>query len=318
MAMERRVQVLEQPKPGALALSSSDSPLAFVEQPNRWVRLTLHDKPIWQYNYGTGAPPNASEINATSGFLHPVWNPKGAIVTDWGPPDHHHHRGIFFAWVNNRWGDLQPDFWNLFKGTGRTRFDAFERLELHHDKAVLIARHIWQAKKGEDWAPVVSERWTLVTEAPKETDPKHWSFDLTTELVNISATPLLVERYHYGGIAYRGARAWVDKSRMEVLTSEGKTRADGNETEARWVMQSGFVDGQWAGLTVMDHPSNFRFPNRLRVNPSIPYVGFVPPQKGGFVMEPNKPLSFRFRFIVHSQRPTPQVLDGLWQAFAQK
>lgn len=316
MTLGQGSKVLDQPKLGALSLSSADSPFAFVEETGRWVRLTLRNKPVWQYNYGVATPPNASEINATSGFLHPVWNPAGVVVTDWGPPDHYHHRGIFFAWVNNRWGDLQPDFWNLYKGTGRTRFEAFERLELHPEKAVIITRHIWHAKKGDEWVPVVRERWTLITYAPKEAEPKDWAFDLTTEVVNITDIPLSGERYHYGGIAYRGARVWVDKSKMEVLTSEGKTRADGNEAEARWVLQCGVVDGQWAGVTIMDYPTNFRFPNRLRVNPSIPYVGFIPSQKGSFVMEQNKPLSFRFRFIVHTERPQPSKLDELWQEFA--
>jgi len=130
MALGQEALVRERPQQGQLSLSSPLSPFAFVEEVGKWVRLTFKGRPVWQYNYGVAAPPGAGELNATSGFLHPVWSPNGAIVTDWGPQDHYHHRGIFFAWTKTKWGKLAPDFWNLFAGSGRTRFEAFERLEL--------------------------------------------------------------------------------------------------------------------------------------------------------------------------------------------
>ncbi len=313
----QEVLVRERPQQGQLSLSSPLSPFAFVEDVGKSVRLTFKGKPVWQYNYGVAAPPNAGELNATSGFLHPVWAPNGAIVTDWGPQDHYHHRGIFFAWVKTKWGELAPDFWNLFAGSGRTRFEAFERLEIHFDKAVMVVRHVWHARKSDEWVPVVTERWTVVTYALESDEPEHWAFDLTTELVNITDLPLEIEEYRYGGLGYRGAREWLDKSKREVLTSEGKTLADADATDARWVLQGGLVSGQWAGLTLMDHPSNFAFPCRLRVAEGFPYVGFAPMRKTSFVMRPNEPMRFQFRIIVHSKKPTAQQLDELWRKFSE-
>lgn len=110
MALGQEALVQEKPQQGQLSLSSPSSPFSFVEEHGKRVRLTFKGKPIWQYNYGVAAPLGAGELNATSGFLHPVWSPNGVIVTDWGPQDHYHHRGIFFAWVKTRWGKLAPDF----------------------------------------------------------------------------------------------------------------------------------------------------------------------------------------------------------------
>jgi hypothetical protein len=191
-------------------------------------------------------------------------------------------------------------------------------LELLPDKAILIVRHRWEARKGEDWVPVVRERWTIVTYAPEGNEPAHWVFDLTTELVNITETPLVMEEYRYGGLGCRGNRAWMDARLYEVLNSEGKTRADADGVPARWVLMGGQVGEQWAGITQMDHPANLHFPNAPRLTPGVPFVGFAPPRKGEFVMAPHQSLVFRFRFVVHSVKPAPQELESLWQRFAQQ
>lgn len=97
----------------------------------------------------------------------------------------------------------------------------------------MVVRHVWHAKKGDEWTTVFEERWTIVTYAPKSDEPDHWIFDLTTELVNITDEPLEIEQYRYGGLGYRGARSWLDKTKREVLTSDGKTLADADATDAR-------------------------------------------------------------------------------------
>ncbi|MCS7264488.1 MAG: PmoA family protein [Armatimonadetes bacterium] len=309
--------VRERPREGRLSLSSPKSAFEFVEEKGKWVRLIFKGKLVWQYNYGVAAPVGAGELNATSGFLHPVWSPNGSIVTDWGAQDHYHHRGIFFAWVKTKWGDLAPDFWNLFAGSGRTRFEQFERLELQPDKAIVIASHVWHAKKGDQWLPVIGERWTITTYEPQSEQPDFWTFDLETELVNITDLTLEIEEYRYGGLGYRGSRDWMDKSKREVLTSEGKTLSDADATDARWVLQGGIVGEKWSGLTIMDHPKNLGFPNRLRVADNFPYVGFAPMRKMSFAMKPNEPMKFRFRFLVHAVKPTKEQIERLWHQFSK-
>src|SRR5688500_8889791 len=43
-------------------------------------------------------------------YFHPVTTPKGVVVTEVGPSDHPHHRGIFLAWVEMH-GRHDADFW---------------------------------------------------------------------------------------------------------------------------------------------------------------------------------------------------------------
>lgn len=43
-------------------------------------------------------------------------------------------------------------------------------------------------------------------------------------------------QHHYGGMAFRGIDDWFSENvLLDILTNEGKTRADGNGTESRWV-----------------------------------------------------------------------------------
>src|SRR5205823_4985689 len=87
--------------------------------------------------------------------------------------------------------------------------------------------------------PVLNEVWTVR------------AYNLaTTHVVDFESrqscagdTPLKVNKYHYGGLGMRGNRAWFDgqvkgndppdparSGRSDFLTSEGKTRKDGNHT----------------------------------------------------------------------------------------
>src|SRR5690606_24241429 len=74
-----------------------------------------------------------------------------------------------------------------------------------------------------------------------------------------SSSPLQINEYHYGGLAFRGCEAW-SKEGCECLTREGRQRIDGNQTRPGWVAMFGKIDGQMTGVLVMDHPQNFRHP----------------------------------------------------------
>ena len=73
-----------------------------------------------------------------------------------------------------------------------------------------------------------------------------------------------VNRYHYGGMAFRGLRSWFDDQSVALVTSEGKDQKTGNESRPKWVRMSGPVESDagpnegLATLLVMGHPDNFR------------------------------------------------------------
>ena len=62
------------------------------------VELVENGAPVFVYNHGMMLKPGAPRAYARSCYLHPVYAPNGAVVTDDFPRDHYHHRGISWMW----------------------------------------------------------------------------------------------------------------------------------------------------------------------------------------------------------------------------
>jgi hypothetical protein len=79
----------------------------------------------------------------------------------------------------------------------------------------------------------------------------------------------------------------------------------------------GAVDGKQAGIAIMTHPSNFRFPEPLRIHPTMPYMVYTPQFLGSFEIQPGKPHQSRYRFVVHDGELSAEVLERLWRDYTE-
>ena len=70
-----------------------------------------------------------------------------------------------------------------------------------------------------------------------------------------------------------------------------------------------------AGVTIMDHPDNFCFPQPVRLHPYMPYFCFAPAVLGSFDIEAGKPHVSRYRFCVHDGKVEPGVIERLWHDY---
>ncbi|HEY2156901.1 MAG TPA: PmoA family protein [Isosphaeraceae bacterium] len=294
------------------------------------VRLILDGRPALTYHVAVLQPPKGIDaVFARSGFIHPLATRSGLVVTDDFPPEHAHQHGLFFAWVNTSFRGKPTDFWNQAKRTGNVRRDESRRLPVASAGRVFAEfsdslRHDALDASGAA-TRVLDETWTV-----RAYDvPGLVMIDLESRQSCAGPEPLALNKYHYGGLGIRGNRAWGDPSakgenlpnparsgQSNFLTSEGKTRADGNHTRPRWVDLHGNVDGRPCGVAILGHPSNFRFPQPVRLHPNMPYFCFAPMVLGEFEIEPGKPYVSRYRIVVHDGPPDPKLLDRLWDDFA--
>ena len=76
------------PQVGAL------SPFAFREVGATGLELSENGKPVFVYNHGMILAKGFPETMRRSSYLHPVYAPDGAVLTDDFNADHPHHRGI--------------------------------------------------------------------------------------------------------------------------------------------------------------------------------------------------------------------------------
>ena len=280
--------------------------------------LTHSGRPVLQYNAVTVAQPEGvDDAHARNAYIHPLWSPRGQVLTDDFPADHYHQRGVFLAWTKTELGDLHPDFWNLGSETGRVVLKELVDRSADAKGARLVVDHEWQARDGEAWAPALLERWTVVVNPLRGAHVSPWVIDLTSEQRCADERALVLPEYRYGGMSVRGNGEWIpDPKVVRVVTSEGSDRAEANASSARWCFMGGPLDGAFAGVTLMDHPDNPRFPNVLRVHPRVPYFGFMLPASGSYTLEPGRTYTFRYRLLAHPCAPTAAEINRCSELFA--
>ena len=163
----------------------------------------------------------------------------------------------------------------------------------------------------------MNETWDVTVLRGGAGSRPYWSIDLVSTQEAASASPLALPEYHYGGLGFRGRREWDGKDKAYFLTSEGKDRGHGDGTRARWAHVSGMVDGMRTGIAILDHPSNFRAPQPVRIHPTEPFFCYAPSKLGRWEIQPGTPYVSRYRFIVEDGPPDAAEVERLWNDYAQ-
>jgi hypothetical protein len=277
------------------------------------VTLSTGAVPLVRYNHGVVPqfPDKASPFDRAC-YFHPLWSPSGEMLTGDYNPDHAHHRGLWFAWVKAQAGDIKANFWEIQRGQGKTRnvgltgkmfgnvFVGFTaKNESSSGGTVLLDEtvrcRLYKCNQGETAVFDVT-----ITQAARDKD-------------------VTLGKIHYGGLGLRGRDEWDGKQNTQnvaVLTSEGKVRKDSNATNARWFDYTGSLpkDG-WGGVLVIDHPSNPRYPNRLRIHPTMCFGSSILVQTGDYTVRKGEPLVRRYRFVLHDGKPDAEMAERFARDF---
>ena len=285
---------------------------------NDRLTITASGRKALTFQGGPGELPNASikPVFRQGGYIHPVFTPSGRIVTDDYPPDHFHHHGIWFAWTKTEFQGRHPDFWNVGDGTGRVEFVALDQSWSGPVHAGFKSRNRSVDVSAPSPVTVLNEQWVVTVYNVGQGSKPFVMFDLVSTQDLATASPLILPEYRYGGLGFRGHRQWLAKDNCEFLTSEGKNRNNGHGTRARWCHIGGKIDGQPAGIAILDHPSNFRAPQAMRINPDQPFFCYSPSLTGDWKIEPGKSYVSRYRFVVYDGAVDRTELDRMWNDYA--
>ena len=303
---------------------------------NKQLLVKKGEREVLRYNYGViqQNKEKSGEYDRAS-YIHPVWTPTGKVITGDFSPEHIHQRGIFFAWRRVNFSDVEADFWSLGKEAGRKLPDdlgpsieigpVFAGLGIFNKGNVngrtymkeTCAIRVYALPEEDIWLfdiylrqmPVNPKRPqiipTEVTTATVIVDGKVKR--IQTEKVE-SGIYMEIEKELYGGMAYRGIGEWLSEDvSLDVLTSEGKTRLDANETQAQWIDYTGPLGDEWGGVVIFDHPINQRYPTPLRVHPQLPYFCYAFTQNEPYTVYDNAPLSLVYRFLIHTGHPNKEI-----------
>jgi lysophospholipase L1-like esterase len=315
-----KIEAATVPKPYQPKITHGDLQLEETE-----TTITIHHQSKLVLVYNKQSPPVPSGMNPLyhrSGFLHPVNSPLGKTITATFPKDHPHQHGIFSAWVKTTWNDREIDFWNLAGGTGRVLHQRV--VSTSTDKRnVCFEVDLIHRTEETPIVDILRERWK-VTAIP--TDGSYHAFDIDSVQHAQTDLPLILQEYHYGGIAVRGPIAWLSpdkKSKTDesgqscsIVNDLGSDRVKGNHEHAKWVCMTGETDSHPMSIAVLSHPNNFRAPQSARLHPSKPYFVFSPCVDGEFRIDRQHPYAARYRFLITDAAADQTWLNDQWNAWS--
>jgi hypothetical protein len=296
-------------------------------QDDKVLEISVGDAKVLQYHHAASpAPKGVAKVPDAklplydhSAFIHPLWSPKGNVLTDINPPDHLHHMGIWMPWTHTNYEGKMVDFWNVGDGTGTVRFSKF----LSTTTGAVYGG--WQSEqdhvalktsKGEQ--TILKEVWDVRVYnvgGPQ----KYWLVDFQSTQRCVAEQPLIQDEYRYGGLGFRATRQWKGPE-ADYLTSEGKNRADGNGTRARWCDSFGRIGDDWEGVTFFSNPKNFRHPEPMRLWPeptNYLFFNFCPSVAGPWEMKPGEDHVFRYRWYVHEGKSDVNEIERIWRDYAE-
>ena len=280
------------------------------------LRITVGDKTVLHYQAKKSELPrdDLEPIYRRGGYIHPVVTPGGTVITDDYPHNHKHHHGIWFPWTNTIFEGRKPDFWNMGNGTGTVEFTGLNGQWSGPVYAGFSSSHQFVDLIAKPSKVALTETWRGQVYA---TGQAYHLFELESVQRCAGGSKIQFPEYRYGGLGFRGHGQWDGVGNCFYLTANGESdRIKGHATRARWCHIGGRVDGKWGGIGVLCHPSNFRFPQPMRIHPSEPFFNFAPSQAGDWEIKPGQDYMSRYRFVVTDGRPDAELLERLWRDFA--
>lgn len=300
--------------------SASFSTVASIKE-NGSLTFRADGKNLLRYQFEKLTPPSGIDPSyARSGFIHPLWSPKGQVLTRVQPPDHYHHYGIWNPWTHVLYEGDTIDFWNLNKKEGTVRFAKFISVNEGpvFGEFSALHEHVVFRKDGSEKVALNEIQSVRIFRPSNEA---YFIVDVISELNCADSSPFKILEYRYAGLGWRATEKW-DRHNSEVITSEGKSRKDADGSTAKWCIVQGAIDDAYAGAVMMSAPSNYNHPEPLRVWPENQYergdvfANFSPTKNRDWLLEPGKTYTLKYRFVVFNGKFSKEQADVAWDHFA--
>jgi len=294
--------------------------VAFADRPGDRVDVAINGRSFTQYVYGKEwARP----------YLYPVVGPGGATVTrnfpmrddvPGEPHDHPHHKSIYFTH-----GDVNGvDNWSEDGNHGRTRHQSFAKLAGGPVYGDLWAENTWVDAAEK---PLLRQETRLRIYAL----PDHVRmFDADVVFTADQGDVVFGDTKEGGLLSVRVASTMDAKDAGTIETGTGaKGEAECWGRPAPWCHYSGPVQTDGgpliAGIGVIDHPSNPRYPTHWHVrnyglmtaNPfGLSYFYKDKSRDGSMRIGAGETVTFRYRVLIHEGDAAAGHMKAHFLAFA--
>lgn len=222
-------------------------------------------------------------------YLHPVNSPAGVTVTDDGPADHKHHRGLFWAWPRVEQNGVQGDTWLGKNATHR--FDRIVEKKASAAEALLQVEHTWLL----DGKPAMKE---TVTFQALPSHRMHVSLQLEALQAGVRIAGAPEQNKGYGGFSAR----FAPRTETKLRADDGPVRKDEDHVPHSWAELEGVYKNGRAVLRIQAHPENPNYPNEWCLR-HYGFVGANFPGVNSYTLEPGKPVTLRYTVSVADVTP---------------
>jgi len=271
------------------AANAAGKSFRFAEIDARSLGLWEGDRPVLVYNHGVQSKPGVPESFARSTYVHPLYGLDGEVLTDDFPPDHYHHRGLFWAWPHVSVGGQEHDLWML-KGIEQ-RFEKWLDKSAGPSGAVLAVENGWYVGAQK----VTRERIRLRVH-PATADARALDVDCEWMPMDKPVTLRGAEEKSYGGLTLRFAPG----TNTVITVPWGRTSADLAMTNLAWadLTRLWAREGVTSGAALFVHPSHLDFPPQwLTRHYGVLCLGW--PGVKPATLAPGEAIRCRYRIWIH-------------------
>lgn len=299
--------------------SQKDKQLSFSKE-DGLLSIKQNGKTLLSYQYEIVYPPKGIDsAYQRSGFIHPLNTLNGHRLTRIQPEDHYHHYGIWNPWTRVLFEGDTIDFWNLKGKQGTVRFAQFENQNSTNDYAEYSVLHEHVVLKNGKNKVALNESQTIRVYQP-ESD--YYIVDLQFDYTCASESEFKILAYRYQGLSWRATEEWNDNN-SEILTSEGKTRIDADNTIAKWLIYQGELGNDYGGMIMLSHTDNYNHPEPIRIWPignhgGAVFANFAPTKTKDWLFESGKTYTLKYRFVVFNNKFTVDKAEKFWKEYVSK
>jgi hypothetical protein len=286
----------------------------FRDLNSKSVELSENGSPVFVYNYGVMLKEGVAADRARCCYLHPVYAPNGAVITDDFPKDHPHHRGISWMWPVVIVDGKTYDLWTIKDIVAR--FEKWDRKKAGRDKAVLAFQDGWYVGDRK----VVQENVEIV--AHPIVDGRR-DLDITLILRSVGAD-VSIGGTHEGNKGYGGGLEirFAARAGTKIRTAAQDDAPDSNRVPAAWAELTADFGGKQTTTRVTVDPSNPGAPNGW----CLRHYGFLGVDYPGLQLrrlDRTVPLTMKFRVSLSGSSTLSgplnrQILGGILWAMGEK
>jgi len=301
---------------GLLLAAPSDKAAVQITKDPQGYWFTEGDTKVLFYQLERKALPDGRAER--SNYFHPLYDLDGSVLTQDFPPDHIHHRGIFWAWhqvllngkrIQDQWSNLDS-FWPVQKA----------EVVSGADSASLKLRVFWESPKFADAQgkrkPFVEENSvTRVHKAEGDIRKIDFHQQLTALLdgVEIGGSE---DAKGYGGFSYRIAMP----EDIRFVGDKGVVTPTVNAVDASPWMDATATYGPSgkSGIAVLTHPSTTGFPQTWILRAKGSMQNAVYPGQHPVALAKGKPVTLRYRLVLHRGELAPARIKQLQAEYAKE